>query len=133
MPSGAAPVVLSKQNPFGWDDERDLVVFNKYGEKAEEFEEAKFEFADAIESAILNVLKENKGLQVGDIVNITNSTDVSVISNITARTQNQFTVRFENITIPADITANVGFVITADTVVATQNFSVLSGATVQWT
>jgi hypothetical protein len=67
------------------------------------------------------------------IRNITNSTDVSVISNITARTQNQFTVRFENITIPADITANVGFVITADTVVATQNFSVLSGATVQWT
>ena len=60
-----APVALSKQNPFGWDDERDLIVFNKYGEKAEEFEEAKFEFADAIESAILNVLKENKGLQVG--------------------------------------------------------------------
>jgi hypothetical protein len=24
-----------------------LIVFNKYGEKAEEFEEAKFEFADA--------------------------------------------------------------------------------------
>ncbi len=65
------PVALSKQNPFGWDDERDLIVFNKYGEKAEEFEEARFEFADAIESAILNVLKENKGLQVGDIVNIT--------------------------------------------------------------
>ncbi len=40
------PVALSKQNPFGWDDERDLIVFNKYGEKAEEFEEAKFEFAE---------------------------------------------------------------------------------------
>jgi hypothetical protein len=34
------------------------------------------------------------------IRNITDSTDISVISNITARTQNQFTVRFENITIP---------------------------------
>jgi predicted transcriptional regulator len=78
------PVALSKQNPFGWDDERDLVVFNKYGEKAEEFEEAKFEFADAIESAILNVLKENKGLQVGDIVNIT-KLDAKVVADAIAK------------------------------------------------
>jgi len=78
------PVALSKQNPFGWDDERDLIVFNKYGEKAEEFEEAKFEFADAIESAILNVLKENKGLQVGDIVNIT-KLDAKVVADTIAK------------------------------------------------
>jgi predicted transcriptional regulator len=78
------PVALSKQNPFGWDDERDLVVFNKYGEKAEEFEEAKFEFADAVESAILNVLKENKGLQVGDIVNIT-KLDAKVVADTIAK------------------------------------------------
>jgi len=79
-----APVALSKQNPFGWDDDRDLIVFNKYGEKAEEFEEAKFEFADAIESAILNVLKENKGLQVGDIVNIT-KLDAKVVADAIAK------------------------------------------------
>ena len=79
-----APVTLSKQNPFGWDDERDLVVFNKYGEKAEDFEEARFEFADAIESAILNVLKENKGLQVGDIVNIT-KLDAKVVADTIAK------------------------------------------------
>jgi predicted transcriptional regulator len=78
------PVALSKQNPFGWDDERDLIVFNKYGEKAEEFEEAKFEFADAVESAILNVLKENKGLQVGDIVNIT-KLDAKVVADAIAK------------------------------------------------
>jgi len=78
------PVALSKQNPFGWDDERDLIVFNKYGKKAEEFEEAKFEFADAIESAILNVLKENKGLQVGDIVNIT-KLDAKVVADAIAK------------------------------------------------
>ena len=83
LPS-ASSVALSKQNPFGWDDERDLVVFNKYGEKAEEFEEAKFEFADAIESAILNVLKENKGLQVGDIVNIT-KLDAKVVADAIAK------------------------------------------------
>lgn len=79
-----ASVALSKQNPFGWDDERDLIVFNKYGEKAEAFEEAKFEFADAIESAILNVLKENKGLQVGDIVNIT-KLDAKVVADTIAK------------------------------------------------
>ena len=79
-----APVTLSKQNPFGWDDERDLVVFNKYGEKAEDFEEARFEFADAIESAILNVLKGNKGLQVGDIVNIT-KLDAKVVADTIAK------------------------------------------------
>lgn len=78
------PVALSKQNPFGWDDERDLIVFNKYGEKAEEFEEASFQFADAIESAILNVLKENKGLQVGDIVNIT-KLDAKVVADTIAK------------------------------------------------
>ena len=83
LPS-ASPVALSKHNPFGWDDERDLIVFNKYGEKAEEFEEAKFEFADAIESAILNVLKENKGLQVGDIVNIT-KLDAKVVADAIAK------------------------------------------------
>jgi len=83
LPS-ASPVALSKQNPFGWDDERDLIVFNKYGEKAEDFEEAKFEFADAIESAILNVLKENKGLQVGDIVNIT-KLDAKVVADTIAK------------------------------------------------
>lgn len=75
---------LSSQNPFGWDDERDLIVFNKYGEKADEYEEAKFEFADAIESAILNVLKENKGLQVGDIVNIT-KLDAKVVADTIAK------------------------------------------------
>jgi predicted transcriptional regulator len=83
LPS-ASPVALSKQNPFGWDDERDLIVFNKYGEKAEQFEEARFEFADAIESAILNVLKENKGLQVGDIVNIT-KLDAKVVADAIAK------------------------------------------------
>jgi hypothetical protein len=77
-----APVALSKQNPFGWDDERDLAVFMKYGEPAENFEAMKFDFASAIESAILNVLKENKGLQIGDIVNITKLDPQVVVDTI---------------------------------------------------
>jgi DNA-binding MarR family transcriptional regulator len=77
-----APVALSSQNPFGWDDERDLAVFMKYGEPADNFEPMKFDFASAIESAILNVLKENKGLQVGDIVNITKLDPQVVVDTI---------------------------------------------------
>jgi predicted methyltransferase len=42
----------------------------------------KFDFASAIESAILNVLKENKGLQVGDIVNITKLDPQVVVDTI---------------------------------------------------
>ena len=77
-----APVQMSAENPFGWDDERDLAVFMKYGEPAENFEPMRFDFADAIESAILNVLKENKGLQVGDIVNITKLDPQVVVDTI---------------------------------------------------
>ena len=77
-----APVQMSAENPFGWNDERDLAVFMKYGEPAENFEAMKFDFADAIESAILNVLKENKGLQVGDIVNITKLDPQVVVDTI---------------------------------------------------
>jgi predicted transcriptional regulator len=79
-----APVALSKQNPFGWDDERDIKVFQQYGESADNFEAYKFEFADAVETAILNVLKENKGLQVGDIVNIT-KLDAKVVADAIAK------------------------------------------------
>jgi predicted transcriptional regulator len=77
-------VALSKQNPFGWDDERDIKVFQQYGESADNFEAYKFEFADAVETAILNVLKENKGLQVGDIVNIT-KLDAKVVADAIAK------------------------------------------------
>jgi predicted transcriptional regulator len=77
-------VALSKQNPFGWDDERDIKVFQQYGESADNFEPYKFEFVDAVETAILNVLKENKGLQVGDIVNIT-KLDAKVVADAIAK------------------------------------------------
>ena len=77
-----APVQMSAENPFGWDDERDLAVFMKYGEPAENFEPMRFDFADAIEQAVLNVLKENKGLQIGDIVNITKLDPQVVVDTI---------------------------------------------------
>jgi hypothetical protein len=67
------------------------------------------------------------------IRNITNSTDNAVITGISFATNTQFTVRFQNVTIPANTTANIGFAVTAGPNYLTSTFSILSGATVQWT
>jgi hypothetical protein len=76
-------VKLSSQNPFGWDDERDLQVFAKYGESADLYEEVKFEFGDALNKAILNILAENPGLQTGDLVNLTKQPAQNVMDALT--------------------------------------------------
>lgn len=91
----STPVKMSADNPFGWDDERDLAVFMQYGEPAENFEPMTFEFADATEQAILNVLKENKGLQVGDIVNIT-KLDPQVVVDTIAKLNNDKLIKGYN-------------------------------------
>jgi len=71
------------QNPFGWDDERDLKVFAKYGEDASLYEEVKFEFGEALDKAILNILAENPGLQSGDLVNLTKQPAQNVMDALT--------------------------------------------------
>lgn len=76
-------VKLSAQNPFGWDDERDLQVFAKYGESADLYEEVKFEFGDALNKALLNILAENPGLQTGDLVNLTKQPAQNVMDALT--------------------------------------------------
>ena len=68
--AGAEPVAFAKENPFGWDDERDLKVFAEFGEDASMFEEVKMTFASDIEKAILNTIKENTGITIGEVVNI---------------------------------------------------------------
>jgi hypothetical protein len=68
--AGAEPVAFAKENPFGWDDERDLKVFSQFGEEATLFEEVKMTFASDIEKAILNTIKENTGITIGEVVNI---------------------------------------------------------------
>ncbi len=42
----------STENPFNWDDDRDLEVFSKYGESAEMFEAVPMQFASALELII---------------------------------------------------------------------------------
>jgi len=71
------------QNPFGWDDERDLKVFAKYGEDASLYEEVKFEFGEALDKAILNILAENPGLQSADLVNLTKQPAQNVMDALT--------------------------------------------------
>lgn len=76
-------VKMAAQNPFGWDDERDLQVFSKYGESADLYEEVKFEFGDALNKALLNILAENPGLQTGDLVNLTKQPAQNVMDALT--------------------------------------------------
>lgn len=76
-------VKMAAQNPFGWDDERDLQVFAKYGESADLYEEVKFEFGDALNKALLNILAENPGLQTGDLVNLTKQPAQNVMDALT--------------------------------------------------
>ena len=62
--------------------------------------------------------------------NLTDSTDNAVISNITVRNNQKMKVVFEDVTIPANTTSNIGFVFTAPTLGGAG--TILSGATVLW-
>ena len=60
---------MAKQNPFGWDDDRDVKVFEQFGEEKDKFEEVKFEFASTLGIAILQWLNANTGMQLADLIN----------------------------------------------------------------
>jgi hypothetical protein len=77
------PKKFNNQNPFGWDDERDLAVFAKFGEDASLYTEFKFEFGDALDTAILNILDANPMLQTADIVNLTKQPAQNVMDALT--------------------------------------------------
>ena len=63
--------------------------------------------------------------------NLTDSTDNAVITNITVRNNQKMIVVFEDVTIPANTTSNIGFVFTAPALGGAG--TILSGATVLWT
>jgi hypothetical protein len=56
-------------NPFGWDDDKDLAVFEKFGELASKFEKVPFDFASALELIILQFLNGNTELTLQDLAN----------------------------------------------------------------
>jgi len=68
------------------------------------------------------------------IRNITDSTDNAYIGKIVVVKNKPTSVTFQNVRIPANTTANIGFSVDSDLQgLVTQNFTVLSGSTVQWT
>jgi hypothetical protein len=62
------PVALSEQNPFGWDDEHDLKVFEMFGDTADKFESVEMKFANALELMILALIRSNPGSVLNDLV-----------------------------------------------------------------
>lgn len=61
--------VDSCDNPFGWDDERDIAVFEQFGESKDNFEEVTFEFASTLSIMILQWLNGNQGFGIADLIN----------------------------------------------------------------
>jgi len=67
------------------------------------------------------------------IRNITDSTDNAYIGGVVVVKNQVASVTFQDVRIPANTTANIGFRVNNDYTVAAQNFTVLSGSTIQWT
>jgi hypothetical protein len=59
----------SCKNPFGWDDDKDLAVFEQFGEDASNFEKVPMQFGDALQQMILQWLYSNKGITISDLAN----------------------------------------------------------------
>jgi hypothetical protein len=59
----------SDQNPFGWDDDKDLSVFAKFGEDASKFTAVPMQFGEGLQAAILQWLYSNKGITLDVLAN----------------------------------------------------------------
>ena len=59
----------SCENPFGWDDDKDLEVFAQFGEDADNFESVPLEFGDALQAMILQWLYSNEGITLETLSN----------------------------------------------------------------
>jgi len=62
------PLQFSSQNPFGWDDDKDLQVFEMFGETSDKFEAIPMNFANALELMILQLIRSNPGTVLADLV-----------------------------------------------------------------
>jgi len=59
----------STENPFGWDDDKDLEVFSKFGEDASKFEAVPMQFGVALQAMILQWLYSNQGITLDVLAN----------------------------------------------------------------
>jgi hypothetical protein len=59
----------SCENPFGWDDDKDLQVFSQFGEDASKFEAVPMQFGAALQAMILQWLYSNQGITLDVLAN----------------------------------------------------------------
>lgn len=62
--------VCKKEHPFGWDDDRDLLLFSAFGVSRDSVDRLKFAFNEELELKVLQSLKANKGITAGELANI---------------------------------------------------------------
>ena len=64
------PLQFSSENPFGWNDDADIKVFEAFGETADKFDFVKMKFDSALSLMILQLLQNNPGLYAEDLVDL---------------------------------------------------------------
>ena len=57
------------ENPFGWNDDKDLEIFAQFGEDADKFESVPMQFGAGLEAMILQWLYSNKGITIDVLAN----------------------------------------------------------------
>jgi len=57
------------ENPFGWNDNKDLEIFAQFGEDADNFESVPMQFGAGLEAMILQWLYSNKGITIDVLAN----------------------------------------------------------------
>jgi len=70
------------ENPFGWDDDKDLEVFTQFGEDADNFESVPMQFGDALQTMILQWIYSNKGISIQDLANNINKPNEEIQEQI---------------------------------------------------
>jgi len=81
-------VAMSEQNPFGWDDDNDLKIFEMFGETSDKFEAVEMNFANALQLMILSLIRSNPGMVLGDLVAQIKA-DPAIISDAVASLQGE--------------------------------------------
>ena len=85
----------SCENPFGWDDDKDLEVFTQFGEDADNFESVPMQFGDALQTMILQWIYSNKGITIQDLANNINKSVEEIQAEIVNMVNNGFVI-YEN-------------------------------------
>jgi hypothetical protein len=76
------PAEFSEDNPFGWNDDKDMEVFEQFGESKDTFEIETFEFASALGLMILQFLQGSQGLVIADLIENINAPAEDIIREV---------------------------------------------------